>query len=225
MQKRLQNHKKPLPGHTISATKKQKIANPKKWIQKVEKHEVFSFCWPRFGGRVHEQGRSVLFVAVFFEGERQDLLKTRYFFQIKGPPQVSLNLSWVMSSGWLRPWHLQCGWILWLVLPPSQRNLTDGTKEIWPTQSSCLWHKETLLNHSKKVEELDIALMSNSKLESSKVAKILPVVQVIVMNFRTTAESLCCWRPVLHHAAWTSWEISSGVSEVMSERTEATKHT
>ena len=63
------------------------------------------------------------------------------------------------------------------------------------------------------------------KAGSSKVAKILPVVQVIVMNFRTTAESLCCWRPVLHHAAWTSWEISSGVSEVMSERTEATKHT
>ena len=47
VQKRVQNHKKPRPGHPTSATKKKTRCKPKKWIQKIEKPEVFSL----FSGR------------------------------------------------------------------------------------------------------------------------------------------------------------------------------
>ena len=70
----------------------------------------FHFFLARFGGRSNEQVYSVLFFTVFCEGERHDLSKTGGFFQIKGPPpQVNLNLSWLMPSGWSRPLHLRCG--------------------------------------------------------------------------------------------------------------------
>ena len=81
--------------------------NPKSW----KTRGFFTFFWPRFGGRGNEQVYSVLFFTVFCEGERHDLSKTGGFFQIKGlpPPQVNLNLSWLMPSGWSRPLHLRCG--------------------------------------------------------------------------------------------------------------------
>ena len=81
-------------------SEKKTCGKPKKWIQKI---------WPRFGGRVHEHVRSVLFFTVFFEGERQRPIKNRRFLPKKGPPpQVNLNLSWLMPSGWSRPLHLRC---------------------------------------------------------------------------------------------------------------------
>ena len=103
--------------------------NPKSW----KTRGFFTFFWPRFGGRGNEQVRSVLFLTVFCEGERHDLSKTGGFFQIEAPPpQVNLNLSWLMPSGWSRPLHLRCGRIL------SPRNVSPISRcshALWDTHS------------------------------------------------------------------------------------------
>ena len=88
---------------------KKHVANPKNESKKLKTRGFFTFFWPRFGGRVYEQVFSVLFFTVFCEGERHDLSKTGGFFKKKPPPQVNLNLSWLMPSGWSRPLHLRCG--------------------------------------------------------------------------------------------------------------------
>ena len=102
--------------------------NPKSW----KTRGFFTFFWPRFGGRGNEQVRSVLFFTVFCEGERHDLSKTGGFFQIKvPPPQVNLNLSWLMPSGWSRPLHLRCGRIYVLFLLPLPRSFSKTSETAW----------------------------------------------------------------------------------------------
>ena len=66
---------------------------PQKYIQEVEKYDVFATCFsPIFGGWGDERVYSVLF----------------FRLKKKAPP-VNLNLSWLMPSGWSRPLHLRCG--------------------------------------------------------------------------------------------------------------------
>ena len=102
--------KKTLPGHPTSASRKRHVANPKNESKKLKNPRFFHFFLARFGGRSNEQVYSVLFFTVFCEGERHDLSKTGGFFQLRAPPpQVNLNLSWLMPSGWSRPLHLRCG--------------------------------------------------------------------------------------------------------------------
>ena len=61
--------------------KKKTRCKPKKWIQKVEKPEVFSLFSGRGLAGGNEQVYSALFFTVFCEGERHDLSKTGGFFQ------------------------------------------------------------------------------------------------------------------------------------------------
>ena len=92
--KRVQNHKKTLPGHPTSASRKKHVANPKNESKKLKNPRFFHFFLARFGGKSNEQVYSVLFFTVFYEGERHDLSKTGGFFQkMLPPPQVNLNLS------------------------------------------------------------------------------------------------------------------------------------
>ena len=86
VQKRVQNHKKTLPGHPTSASRKKHVANPKNESKKLKNPRFFHFFLARFGGRSNEQVYSVLFFTVFCEGERHDLSKTGRFFQKMPPP-------------------------------------------------------------------------------------------------------------------------------------------
>ena len=75
--------------------------NPKSW----KTRGFFTFFWPRFGGRGNEQVYSVLFVFYNVLWRRASRpIKNRRFFPNKGPPpQVNLNLSWLMPSRMITP--------------------------------------------------------------------------------------------------------------------------
>ena len=85
VRKRVQKLKNPPPGPATCGTQK-KMLQTKNWGQKVEKPVFFTFRLPILDGRVHEQVFSVLFLPVFFEGERHDLSKTGGFGRKIPPP-------------------------------------------------------------------------------------------------------------------------------------------
>ena len=104
--------------------------NPKSW----KTRGFFTFSWPRLGGRGDEQVYSVLFFTMFFWRRASRPIKNRRVFPKKAPPpQVNLNLSWLMPSGWSRPLHLRCGRI-WRFGPISGQN--DKT---WHTCKLSAW--------------------------------------------------------------------------------------
>ena len=88
--------------------------NPKSW----KTRGFFTF----FSGQVwRAKQRTSLFRTVFYSvlwRRASRPIKNRRFFPNKGPPppQVNLNLSWLMPSGWSRPLHLRCGRIWWELL-------------------------------------------------------------------------------------------------------------
>ena len=99
---------KKLPGHPTSATTRCK---PKKWIQKIEKHEFFfhfflAEVW-RAGPRT-SPFRTV-FYSVLWRRASRPIKNRRFFPKNAPPPQVNPNLSSLMPSGWSRPLHLRCG--------------------------------------------------------------------------------------------------------------------
>ena len=85
--KRVQELKNPLPSRASCGTANKDVANQKIEVKKLKNTVFFTFHLPILDGRVHEQGSSVLFLIVFFEGERNDLSKTQGFGRKMPPPR------------------------------------------------------------------------------------------------------------------------------------------
>ena len=79
--------------------------NPKSW-----KTRGFStFFWPGLAGAATNKSIPYCFLQCLVKASVTTYQKQEVFSKKCPPPQVNLNLSWLMPSGWSRPLHLRCG--------------------------------------------------------------------------------------------------------------------
>ena len=78
--------------------------NPKSW----KTRGFFTFFWPGLAGEATNKSIPYCFLQCFVKASVTTYQKQEVFSK-KCPPQVNLNLSWLMPSGWSRPLHLRCG--------------------------------------------------------------------------------------------------------------------
>ena len=81
--------------------KKKHVANPKNESKKLKNTRFFHF----FLAEVWRAGRRT---KCFLKASVTTYQKQKVFSK-KSPPQVNLNLSWLVPSAWSRPLHLRCG--------------------------------------------------------------------------------------------------------------------
>ena len=98
---RVQNHKKTLPGHPTSASRKKHVAS-----KKLKNPRFFHFFsgWGLAGGFTNKS-IPYCFLQCFVKASVTTYQKQEILSKKTPPPQVNLNLSWLMPSGWSRPLH------------------------------------------------------------------------------------------------------------------------
>ena len=79
--------------------------NPKSW----KTRGFFTFFWPGLAGEATNKSIPYCFLQCFVKASVTTYQKQEVFPKNSPPPQVNLNLSWLMPSGWSRPLHLRCG--------------------------------------------------------------------------------------------------------------------
>ena len=98
---------------------KKHVANPKNESKKLKNPRFFHFFLAEVwrAGQQTSLSRTVFYSVLWRRASRP--IKNRRFFPKKATPQVNLNLSWLMPSGWSRPLQLRCGRISWVPTQPA----------------------------------------------------------------------------------------------------------
>ena len=185
--------------------------NPKSW----KTGGFFTFFWPGLAGAATNKSIPYCFLQCFVKASVTTYQKQEVFSKKCPPPQVNLNLSWLMPSGWSRPLHLRCGRIfpyIGNVIIPIDCHISHWggptTNQVcfWVFRPSCGFG-QTGLRSTGNDPGLSTFLQASTDMHSAGTG--FGTTRLDGLLFLNPSSNLA-WRKMLHTSVW-KWDISSKV--------------